>query len=74
MNEELENGVILNGRLHLLTQNAYDVAECDKCSLYQECMSQKDDICICVVLGGRKSHFEERGELVKIVSQNPLLN
>lgn len=73
MNDELENGIIHQGKLHLLTPND-TWPGCGECSLEEFCMNLKDDICLCELLGSEGSHFTERGELVKIVKQNPILN
>lgn len=73
MNKEVPNGIIHQGRLHLLVSNT-EVSECDRCSLQDFCFDQKGDICLCEILGSPDSHFTKQGELIRVVSQNPLLN
>lgn len=73
MNKEVPNGIIHQGKLHLLVSNT-KTPECYKCSLQDFCFGQKGDICLCEVLDSPESHFTEQGQLIKVVPQNPMLN
>lgn len=73
MNKEVPNGIIHQGKHHLLVPNT-ETSECDKCSLQDFCFDQRGDVCLCEILESSGSHFTEQGQLIKVVSQNPLLN